>query len=56
MAKADLNMSLLVDVSPGRPASGEVPATGPTYRNVAGKTEFSKLEGVTTLYELFERG
>ena len=55
MAAIDLKKSLLVEVAPGRPASADQPATGPTYRNVAAKDGFTTLEGVTTLYGLFER-
>ena len=55
MADLDLSKSILVEVAAGRPASGDLPAAGPTYRNVAAKDGFATLEGVTTLFELFER-
>lgn len=55
MAAPDLSKSLLVEVAPGRPAAGDLPSTGPTYRNIAAKDGFATLDGATTLYELFER-
>lgn len=55
MASLDLGESLMVEVAPGRLATGDLPATGPTYRNVAAKDGFATVDGVTTLYEMFER-
>ena len=55
MTFLDLGKSLMVEVAPGRPAIGDLPATGPTYRNVIAKDGFATLEGVTTLFEMFER-
>ena len=45
----------MVEVAPGRIGSADLPATGPTYRNIATKDSYAKLEGVATLYDLFER-
>lgn len=48
-------VNFLVETAPPREATASKPGTGPTYRNVSAKDGFSKLEGVSTLYELFSR-
>lgn len=45
--------SLLYEASPAVPASAGKPARGPEYRVLAAKEGWPKLEGVTTLYELW---
>lgn len=43
------------EVAPAQPANGSKPAVGPEYRNTIAKDGPPSLEGVTTLYELFQR-
>ena len=47
----------LREVGPSRPATGDQPATGPTYENVAQPQgeQIDTLEEVSTLYEAFSR-
>lgn len=45
--------SLVYEASPAVPASAGKPARGPEYRVLAAKEGWPKLEGVTTLYELW---
>lgn len=44
----------IVEVAPGKAATANTPATGPEYRNVIAKDGPPKLDGITTLYELFQ--
>lgn len=43
-----------LQVGPSRPAQGDVPSAGPSYRHISAKDGFPKLE-VSTLHELFDR-
>lgn len=45
----------LHEVAPAQAANGSKPAVGPEYRNVLAKDGPPSLDGVTTLYELFQR-
>ena len=45
---------LVAETEPGKPAQEGKPALGPTYRNVVAVDGYPTLEGVTTLYELFQ--
>ena len=44
---------LVYEASPAEPASEGKPARGPEYRVLASKKGWPKLEGVSTLYELW---
>ncbi|GAB4822406.1 hypothetical protein N2152v2_009452 [Parachlorella kessleri] len=44
----------LVEVAPPRPANGDIPATGPTYRPAIAAKGPPTIPGVTTLYENFK--
>lgn len=46
---------LLVQVGDPTPALGDEPAKGPVLRNSLARDGFPELEGVTTLYQLFQR-
>ncbi|KAK9816726.1 hypothetical protein WJX72_004272 [[Myrmecia] bisecta] len=46
--------SLVVKVAAGRPGKKDVPEVGPTYRNIEAKDGFLALQGISSLWELFE--
>ncbi|CAD7700609.1 unnamed protein product [Ostreobium quekettii] len=50
-----MGFDLLTEVAPARPATGDLPSAGPTYRAAAFKDGAPSLEGVTTLLEVFDR-
>lgn len=45
----------LIEAEPARPATADAVSSSPVYRSCYAKDGFPKLEGVTTLYELFTR-
>ncbi len=44
-----------VEIGETRPAAGDVPSASKIYRAAISKNGFPHIEGVTTLYELFDR-
>lgn len=46
---------LLYEVGPGTPATDGSPSTGPTYRNVYAANGYPTLEGVRSLYDVFQK-
>ena len=45
----------MYEVGPGLPQTDDTPSTGPTYRNVYSQNGFPKLDGVNSLYEVFQK-
>jgi hypothetical protein len=45
---------LVTEVGDAQPSAEGRPAVGPTYRNVVATEGYATLEGVRTLYELFQ--
>lgn len=45
---------MVSEVAPAEPSGEGRPAVGPTYRNVVATEGYPTLEGVSTLYELFQ--
>lgn len=48
-------MTCITKVGEARPAAGETPSAGPIYRYSKSKDAFPKLDGVSTLFELFDK-
>jgi hypothetical protein len=45
---------LLVEVAPGRPASGDAPEAGPTYAVATSPDGIHRPAGINTCYDLFK--